>query len=531
MEFTGERVIPGQVDVDLWNEHLARYAFAARVALDTLNLRQLAAVETAALSALESAGEAGAAGEAPAARLRILDAGCGSGYGAAYLASLGPSFDVVGIDNNYAALEYARQNYSAENLSFVRGDCLAMEFAECEFDMVVALEVIEHLSDPSAFLKEAARVLAPAGRLVVSTPNRRYYSEERGYANPFHAREYDANEFDALLEQFFAERAFFVQNHTAAVTFYPRKAGIPENSPGEGASVEFDAPPAAEDQAHFLVGICSSRSLAFAAPFVFVPSAGNVLREREHHIRKVEQDLGALQEATQRELEERKRWAEWQQVELAERDQTIRRQQAEHEEAVAWARGLEAELAEARRILDERQQELEKSNEWARSLDRERERLAGIAAELSEIAAARHADIEAKVAWARSLEADVAAAREAQAKLQSEFEERTAWALRLQAEREQWEAQAAERTAWAQKVDIELEADRADLRLIFGSLWYRVGKNLRLSPVPASDRKDEPKPPDGAEAKSAGASDDKTVDKADARNGDKPDADIAGGSA
>ena len=51
-EFTGERVIPGQVDADLLNEHLARYAFAARLSR----------------------------------RKQVLDAGCGAGYGSAELA-------------------------------------------------------------------------------------------------------------------------------------------------------------------------------------------------------------------------------------------------------------------------------------------------------------------------------------------------------------------------------------------------------------------------------------------------------------
>ena len=55
VEFTGERVIPGQVDADLLNEHLARYAFAARLARGK----------------------------------RVLDAGCGAGYGAAELARIG----------------------------------------------------------------------------------------------------------------------------------------------------------------------------------------------------------------------------------------------------------------------------------------------------------------------------------------------------------------------------------------------------------------------------------------------------------
>jgi len=62
MEFTGERVIPGQVDPDLLNEHLARYAFAARLARGK----------------------------------RVLDAGCGAGYGSAELVK--SALSVVGVD-------------------------------------------------------------------------------------------------------------------------------------------------------------------------------------------------------------------------------------------------------------------------------------------------------------------------------------------------------------------------------------------------------------------------------------------------
>ena len=78
------------------------------------------------------------------------------------------------------------------------------------------------------------------------------------------------------------------------------------------------------------------------------------------------------------------------------------------------------------------------------------------------------ADLESKNAWARSLESDLERAREALSKLQQEFDERTAWALKL---------------------DAELKAAGADLGLLFGSRWYRLGKKLGLSPVPPSDQK------------------------------------------
>src|SRR5713226_4433874 len=102
--FTGERVVPGEVEPDLWNEHVARYAFAAR----------------------------------RAGGKRVLDAGCGSGYGSARLAA--QARYVVGIDNSHEAFDAASRQFR-----LVRGDCRILPFRAASFDLVVALEVIEHL--------------------------------------------------------------------------------------------------------------------------------------------------------------------------------------------------------------------------------------------------------------------------------------------------------------------------------------------------------------------------------------------------
>ena len=128
-EFTGERLIPGQVDVDLLNEHMARYAFAARLARGK----------------------------------RVLDAGCGAGYGSAELAPA--ALSVIGIDVAPEAVEFARANYQLPNLEFELGSCTALPHAEGAFDLVVAFEVIEHLENWREFLLEVRRVLAP-GRTV-----------------------------------------------------------------------------------------------------------------------------------------------------------------------------------------------------------------------------------------------------------------------------------------------------------------------------------------------------------------------------
>ena len=154
MEFTGERAIPGQTDPDLMNEHWERYAFA----------------------------------EALVGSKRVLDAGCGVGYGAARLAEV--AAEVVALDQARDPLTAGSKQYSHPRLRFVQGDCTRFPFADSSLDAVVAFEVIEHLDEWKALIEESRRVLVPAGQFIVSTPNRLYYGEAREDPNPFHVHEF-----------------------------------------------------------------------------------------------------------------------------------------------------------------------------------------------------------------------------------------------------------------------------------------------------------------------------------------------------
>lgn len=129
----------------------------------------------------------------------VLDAGCGVGYGSAFLGQSARS--VVGIDVSEEAIDYALARYGGGNVEFVVGDLQQLERGDAEFDAVVAFEVIEHLPHPDRFVAEARRVLKPDGVLVVSTPR-----AEPGAArsdNPFHEQEFTRNEFERLLRASF----------------------------------------------------------------------------------------------------------------------------------------------------------------------------------------------------------------------------------------------------------------------------------------------------------------------------------------
>ena len=97
------------------------------------------------------------------ARGRILDLGCGTGGVLQHLQGLG---DAVGLDPAPEAARYCRRRA----LPMVLGSGLELPFADGSFDAVLALDVIEHVPDDVAMLREARRVLRPGGTLVVTVP-------------------------------------------------------------------------------------------------------------------------------------------------------------------------------------------------------------------------------------------------------------------------------------------------------------------------------------------------------------------------
>jgi 2-polyprenyl-6-hydroxyphenyl methylase/3-demethylubiquinone-9 3-methyltransferase len=106
----------------------------------------------------------------PLSGKRALDVGCGAGLLAEPLARLGA--DVTGVDAAEASLAVARAHAEGAGLTidYRHGELAALGLGQ--FDLVIAMEVLEHVADKTAFLAELARHLAPGGLLVLSTPNR-----------------------------------------------------------------------------------------------------------------------------------------------------------------------------------------------------------------------------------------------------------------------------------------------------------------------------------------------------------------------
>ena len=284
LSFTGERVIPGKVEVDLFNEHFVRYVYAREFCRGQ----------------------------------KVLDTGCGVGYGSAHVAEVASY--VVGIDNDARAVGYARSHYSRSNVRYLVGDSQALPFQSQAFDVVTSFELIEHLHDARRYLGEIRRVLKQSGTLVVSTPNRPVYREHLGGStNPFHVREWDLEEFLALLKAYFKVVEPLAEQHLSAV-------GIlgPTSNPSVPVTIEQRSALASAD---YFVCVCSDRPLK-VSEMVYVPASANVLLERERHIRSLTRQLN-------------------------DRETYLARLQPEFEEKAEWANKLNAELAEAQTTVHE----------------------------------------------------------------------------------------------------------------------------------------------------------------------------------
>ena len=118
---------------------------------------------------------------------RILDVGCGTGTMLTYLASYGQA---QGVDIDEEAVGYCRER----GLTDVRlGAAETLPFEDGSFDLVTALDVVEHLDDDAAALREIRRVLRPRGKVLVTVPAHPFLWGDQDEVNQ-HKRRYVATE-------------------------------------------------------------------------------------------------------------------------------------------------------------------------------------------------------------------------------------------------------------------------------------------------------------------------------------------------
>lgn len=139
----------------------------------------------------------------------VLDIACGEGYGSNLLSKQAAT--VIGVDISQEAVEFANSSYKSPNLKFKQGAAQKIPVPDGSIDVVVSFETIEHHDQHIEMMQEIKRVLKKDGILIISSPDKKYYTDEPNYQNPFHVKELYEEEFKSLLSNYFQESIFFSQ--------------------------------------------------------------------------------------------------------------------------------------------------------------------------------------------------------------------------------------------------------------------------------------------------------------------------------
>jgi SAM-dependent methyltransferase len=339
VEFTGERYVPGVEGLEeIYAEHMSRYVLAGKMVREA----------------------------------RVLDVGCGCGYGAHHLALAGAD-QVLAVDASADAVDFARSHYSSANLNFAVMDAYELALRP-GFDLVTCFEVIEHVEHPDRVLKQIIDVMGKNGTLLISTPNKQNYRAggEAG-SNPFHYREYQEDEFRRLLESSFKSVMIYGQHWSESIILRPASAPQYESKteavtlPTERGCRQQEM--ALGDPVYFLA-VCSLRAKPKRPT---VPTT--VVHSFDARYPKIKENVARLKA----EFDKRGQWAKGLDAEVKTRDTTIRwlqqkldRLAQDFDDRGKWAQGLDRQVSE--------------QNQRIRNLEAENERLrsaAGVGASVS----------------------------------------------------------------------------------------------------------------------------------------------------
>lgn len=141
----------------------------------------------------------------------VLDIACGEGYGS-NLMSTTAKF-VKGVDIDAQTVAAAKVKYAKSNLHFQTGSATQIPLDDQSIDVVVSFETIEHHGQHEEMITEIKRVLRPNGIMIISTPDKLYYSDKRNFNNKFHVKELYKQEFVDLIAPKFTKLQLLAQTY------------------------------------------------------------------------------------------------------------------------------------------------------------------------------------------------------------------------------------------------------------------------------------------------------------------------------
>lgn len=268
LEWTGERYVPWADDFNTAYEHLHRYQFAKEFVDGKI----------------------------------VLDLASGEGYGSFLLSASAAS--VTGIDIDALSVRHASAKYQRDNLTFLQGSITAVPIeGEQLFDIIVCFEAIEHVEDHEALLREVKRLLKSDGVFIVSSPNKRIYSDLPNYVNPYHVKELYFEEFKDLLLANFGTSYIYGQKVYPASSLFPLFEGAElsrEYIIEMGENKEFVFLPPDQRVARYFIALATDAAL----PAEKLVGHSALLDQSESLIRQCNGRIGQLKGALQQKEEQ-----------------------------------------------------------------------------------------------------------------------------------------------------------------------------------------------------------------------------------
>jgi SAM-dependent methyltransferase len=351
MELAGDQVKLTQSDADLLAERLCQYHFAENFVKDRT----------------------------------ALDLGGGGGYGAAILAKSARMVFARHGSSEVAA--FPKRGNTEPNVRYLVSDLNHLPLSTESVDVVVCFDLIEHLAEHDSFFQEIVRVVRPEGVVIVSTPNRACSPFETEAVRPLQAGKLDVTQFSTLLKNYFRQVDIDLQNRSASI--YIGDANLRR---GVHAHLEQSEEERARTSNH-LVAVCSNgQSSQVCSPLVYLPSIGNLVREKDRTLRFLE-------------------------LRARELDRKVLQQQEDYERQSRHCQELN-------RLVQEK-------TEWAMRLDENIKTMRARLAELQERLPALKQEFLDRTEQCKQLSVELSLEDRQVVSLVAEFDERTAYALRL----------------------------------------------------------------------------------------------------
>jgi ubiquinone/menaquinone biosynthesis C-methylase UbiE len=210
----------------------------------------------------------------------VLDIASGEGYGSNILS--GEAKYVYGVDIDENTIEKAKKKYKKGNLEFLVGSTSAIPLEDNTVDIVISYETLEHHDEHNEMMVEIIRVLKPEGMLLISTPDKYFYSDMRDYENKYHVKELYKNEFSELISEYFDAFNLYSQS------YFNRSSIIVNDEQRENFDFytgDYSELNSVESYPNFLIALCTNHKLIDFKNSIF---EGHQLIENKIIDRKIE---------------------------------------------------------------------------------------------------------------------------------------------------------------------------------------------------------------------------------------------------